>query len=208
MAANQGRRLIRQAWDRAVTRARSGCKKRFWTWRQVGHGVRFGSGVFVRHPERVSIADGVVFGSRVEINNSPDSEVIIGAGSHIESDCVINVNRSGRLVIGANCKINRFNVISCNNRIEIGDNVMTAAFCHVLDANHGVARGETMRAQQKDLLTTRIGDDVWIGSMCTILAGTTIGDGVVVGANSTTRGALEPYGIYVGSPARLVRTRD
>lgn len=199
---------MRQALTRAVTRARSAGKRLWWTWRHLGHGVRFGGGVFVNHPERVSIGDGVVFGSRVEINNAPDSEVVIGAGSRIESDCVINVNRSGRLVIGANSKINRFNVISCNHLIEIGDHVMTAAFCHILDANHGTARAETMRAQPKDLLTTRIGNDVWIGSMCTILAGTTIGDGVVVGANSTTRGALEPYGIYVGSPARLVKTRE
>jgi acetyltransferase-like isoleucine patch superfamily enzyme len=164
--------------------------------------------VFVQHPERVSIGDGVTFGNHVEVNNSPDSDVIIGPGTRIESNCVLNVSAAGRLVIGSNTKINRFNVISCNRLIEIGDHVMTAAFCHILDANHGVARDETIRRQAKELLETHIGNDVWIGTLCTVLAGSRIGDGVVVGAGSTTRGVLEPYGIYAGSPARLVRTRE
>ncbi|HET6350142.1 MAG TPA: DapH/DapD/GlmU-related protein [Candidatus Krumholzibacteria bacterium] len=208
MSRNAGRRFIRRAWTRVATGVRSRCKAVMWSWGRMGRGVRFGRGVFVLHPERVSIGDGASFGDRVEINNSPESEIVIGPGTRIESDCVINVNRTGTLTIGAHSKINRFNVISCNHRIEIGDHVMTAAFCHLLDANHGMAKDEVMRNQAKEFLPTRIGNDVWIGSMCTILAGSTIGDGVVVGANSTTRGTLEPYGVYVGSPVRLVRTRE
>ncbi len=51
------------------------------------------------------------------------------------------------------------------------------------------------------------GNDVWVGEGCLILAGTTIGDGAVIGARSVVRGAVPPYSIMVGNPARRVGSR-
>jgi acetyltransferase-like isoleucine patch superfamily enzyme len=52
-----------------------------------------------------------------------------------------------------------------------------------------------------------VGNDVWIGTGATILSGVTIGDGAVVGAGSVVASDIPPYGIVVGNPARLIRTR-
>jgi acetyltransferase-like isoleucine patch superfamily enzyme len=52
-----------------------------------------------------------------------------------------------------------------------------------------------------------IENDVWIGNDVTLLSGTTVADGVVVGARAVIKGRTEPYGIYVGNPAQLVRFR-
>jgi len=52
-----------------------------------------------------------------------------------------------------------------------------------------------------------IGNDVWIGEDATILSGTRIGDGAVIGACSLVRGEIPPYAIAVGNPARVVRYR-
>ena len=53
-----------------------------------------------------------------------------------------------------------------------------------------------------------VSDDVWIGAGTVVLAGAFIAKGVVVGANSVVAGRLDvEYGIYVGSPARLVKKR-
>ncbi len=56
---------------------------------------------------------------------------------------------------------------------------------------------------------TRIGNDVWVGEETMILGGATIGDGCVIGARSLVlqQAVLEPYGIYAGHPARLIRFR-
>ena len=54
---------------------------------------------------------------------------------------------------------------------------------------------------------TVIGNDVWIGQNVTILPGVHVGDGVIIGLNSTVASDLEPYGVYVGNPARLIRKR-
>ena len=52
---------------------------------------------------------------------------------------------------------------------------------------------------------TVIGNDVWIGQNVTILPGVHVG--VIIGLNSTVASDLEPYGVYVGNPARLIRKR-
>ena len=54
---------------------------------------------------------------------------------------------------------------------------------------------------------TVIGNDVWIGQNVTILPGVHVGDGVIIGLNSTVASDLEPYGVYDGNPARLIRKR-
>ncbi len=53
-----------------------------------------------------------------------------------------------------------------------------------------------------------IEDDAYVGASCTILPGVTIGKGAVVGANSLVTKNLEPWGIYVGSPAKKIGTRE
>lgn len=56
---------------------------------------------------------------------------------------------------------------------------------------------------------TRIGSDVWIGSHVKISAGRglNIGHGAILGTRSLVQKDCEPFGIYVGTPARLVRFR-
>lgn len=52
-----------------------------------------------------------------------------------------------------------------------------------------------------------IGNDVWICSQVRIHGGVTIGNGCVIAARSIVTKDCEPYGIYAGSPARLLRKR-
>ena len=56
---------------------------------------------------------------------------------------------------------------------------------------------------------TVIRNDVWIGDEAMFLGGSTIENGCVIGARTVVPPNFksEPYGIYVGSPARLVRFR-
>ena len=54
---------------------------------------------------------------------------------------------------------------------------------------------------------TIIGNDVWIGYNSTIMAGVTIGDGVIIAANSVVTKNIEPYVIIGGNPAKEIRKR-
>ncbi|OON59239.1 acetyltransferase [Massilia sp. KIM] len=56
---------------------------------------------------------------------------------------------------------------------------------------------------------TVVKNDVWIGDEVMVLGGSTIENGCVIGARSVLPPNFqsEPYGIYAGAPARLVRYR-
>jgi len=52
-----------------------------------------------------------------------------------------------------------------------------------------------------------IGNDVWLGGICVIMSGVTIGDGAVVGARAVVSKDIPPYSIVAGNPARIIRYR-
>jgi acetyltransferase-like isoleucine patch superfamily enzyme len=52
-----------------------------------------------------------------------------------------------------------------------------------------------------------IGRDVWIGGGAIVLGGVRIGDGAIIGAGAVVTKDIEPYGIAVGNPARVIRMR-
>lgn len=52
-----------------------------------------------------------------------------------------------------------------------------------------------------------IGDGAWVAAKSTVGPGVTVGEGAVLGLGSTTSKDLEPWCVYSGSPAELVRKR-
>ncbi len=52
-----------------------------------------------------------------------------------------------------------------------------------------------------------VDEDVWIGVRVTLLSGSHIGRGGVIGSNSVVRGSTPPYGVVIGNPAKLVGFR-
>jgi acetyltransferase-like isoleucine patch superfamily enzyme len=54
---------------------------------------------------------------------------------------------------------------------------------------------------------TTLEADVWIGANCVVKAGIRLRTGSVIGAGSVLTKDTEPYGIYVGNPAKLIKHR-
>lgn len=52
-----------------------------------------------------------------------------------------------------------------------------------------------------------VDEDVWIGSHVTLLPGTHVGRGAILGAGSVVRGSVPPYAIVIGNPAKVVGFR-
>ena len=52
-----------------------------------------------------------------------------------------------------------------------------------------------------------IGNDVWIGYGVALIAPISIGDGAIIGAGSVITKHINPYEIWAGNPARMIRKR-
>jgi acetyltransferase-like isoleucine patch superfamily enzyme len=52
-----------------------------------------------------------------------------------------------------------------------------------------------------------IGNDVWLGRNVSIKSNVKIGNGCVIGEGSLVKKDCEPYGVYAGYPAKLIRYR-
>jgi len=52
-----------------------------------------------------------------------------------------------------------------------------------------------------------IGNDVWIGYGATILSPCVIGDGAIIGANTTITKDIPPYAVVVGNPPKIIKYR-
>ncbi len=55
--------------------------------------------------------------------------------------------------------------------------------------------------------SVHIGNDVWFGDDCKVLAGITIGDGAVIGSSSVVTKDVPPYAIVAGDPIKLIKYR-
>lgn len=135
----------------------------------------------------------------------------IGDGTVIDAFVKIKpVGGAGDVRIGAHTYINSGCVIYSGNGVTIGNNVLIAANCTVASTNHEFRRRDQPILHQ-GFMPSRGGivveDDVWIGANSVLVDGAVIRRGAVIGAGSVVVGELEAYGIFVGSPARLVRHR-
>lgn len=139
------------------------------------------------------------------------TRVIVGAESMIDSFVKIKpVGGAGDVRIGRNSYINSGCVLYSGHGITIGNDVLIAANCTFAATNHQISDlAQPIRTQ--GVMPSRGGivieDDVWIGANCVVLDGAYIETGCVVAANSVVRSRLSKFGIYGGTPAKLIRMR-
>ena len=114
------------------------------------------------------------------------------------------------LTIGSNCNIGPYNHITCINKVQIGNGLLTGRWVTITDNSHGNNTLEELSVApwQRKLSSKAgvvIGQNVWIGDKATILPGVTIGDGSIIGANSVVTKDVPPHTIVCGNPARIVK---
>lgn len=117
---------------------------------------------------------------------------------------------SGRhLVVGDDVDFAKDVLVGTDGGVTIGDRCLIGFRTQILAGNHRIPPvGQRIFNAGHDRKPVRIGHDVWIGGNCMILAGTTIGEGAVVGAGSVVTRDVPPYAIVAGVPARLIRMRE
>lgn len=93
-------------------------------------------------------------------------------------------------------------------RLSIGNESFLGPEIYLRNMNHGFERTDVPIMEQPHQGTAIvIGDGVWIGARCILLAGTKIGDHCVIAAGSVVSSEIPAYSVAAGNPARVVRRR-
>jgi maltose O-acetyltransferase len=101
--------------------------------------------------------------------------------------------------IGRGCYLDALEWITIGERCDLGAEVA------LITSSHEIAE-PTRRAGKSIRKPITIGDGAWIGARAMIMPGVAVGAGAVIAAGSLVTRDCEPNSLYVGSPARLVRS--
>ena len=161
----------------------------------------------VRNPHIITTGF-VFFGKHVEVNARKGyGRMILGRWVHLGDSNRVRCHE-GSLVIGDKCVFGRENTVNAYLDIEIGAGSIISDWVYVCDFDH-VTEDIYRPIKDQGIVKSpvRIGPDVWIGTKATVLRGTTIGNGSVLGAHSLVRGEVPPFSVMGGVPARVLKDR-
>jgi acetyltransferase-like isoleucine patch superfamily enzyme len=118
----------------------------------------------------------------------------------------------GLIRIGDNSGIAENCVIAIGpgpNELRIGTQTFIGPDVYIRNMNHRFDRLDVpIMRQGHEGTDIVIGDGVWIGARCVLLAGTKIGDHSVIAAGSVVSIEIPPYSIAAGNPVRVLRRRN
>jgi len=163
-----------------------------WLWLKI----RFGSKFHCPKPSMI--------GKRCGIYIFKNGKIKAKARIIVNDDVMLYAK--GTLQIGAQFGINQYSRIVAHEQITIGDNVTIGQFVSILDHDHQYEMNDE-QLQLNGYITApvAIGNNVWIADKCTILKGVTIGDNVVLGANTLVHKDVPSNVVIGGSPFKILK---
>jgi len=120
----------------------------------------------------------------------------------------VTIVHANRLSVGADLGCNTGTYINAVGGITMGDCVLIGSNVTISSGKHPID-GESPHVFARPVEPMRIviEDGVWIAAGAVILPGIILGKGSVIGANAVVTSDTEAFGVYVGAPARKVRSR-
>ncbi|MBM2294567.1 acyltransferase [Sulfitobacter pseudonitzschiae] len=111
--------------------------------------------------------------------------------------------------IGPNVSFGPYCNIGGGFGLAIAGDVIAGPYVSIHPEEHGLGVDRPIRGQSIHGTGIRVGRDCWLSAKATLLDGTNLADGTVLGAGAILVGSrTEPNSIYVGVPARLLRLRE
>ncbi|MEY8847885.1 hypothetical protein AB9K26_03665 [Psychroserpens sp. XS_ASV72] len=139
----------------------------------------------------------------------PKGNIKLGKNVTIGYRITFDVSNSGKLSIGDQTTLTQDIIISSNDSVVIGNNVLVAEHVSIRDSDHGIDKSKPINTQELVSLPVQIKDDVWIGAGVRILKGSCLNKGCVIAANSVvlSKNITTDYEIYGGIPIKKIGER-
>lgn len=134
-------------------------------------------------------------------------------GDHSSIDDFVFLNAGGGATIGRYVHVACHVSVIGGGGLVVGDYAVLATGCRILTATDTFEGGARMSTHLPDehrcVRSGRvvIGRDAFVGANAVVMPGVEIGEGAVAGAGAVVTTDLEPWTVYVGSPARARRHR-
>lgn len=180
----------------AYIRSRTNILRSLWlrnAFKECPNNVYLGKIGHIKHPECISIGQMVCF----------DDNFYLYANRQTGKP-------SPELIIGDNCWFGADNHITANQKIIIGDNILTGKRVTISDNNHGTTDLATLKGAPRLRKVVSKGgiticNNVWIGDNATILSGVNIGEGAVIAAGAIVTKNVPAYTVVGGNPAHIIK---
>ncbi|MBC8309360.1 MAG: putative colanic acid biosynthesis acetyltransferase [Planctomycetes bacterium] len=129
-------------------------------------------------------------------------------GAEVDPTCIIRrtvkIECPWNLTVGPNSCLGDGVIVYCLGTVTIGDRVSISQYAHICAGSHDY--------NQEDMPLLRppitIEDDVWLATDSFVGPNVTVGEGAVLGARSVAMSNLDPWTIYSGNPAVLLKSRE
>jgi acetyltransferase-like isoleucine patch superfamily enzyme len=155
------------------------------------------------------------------LNSANEKYISIGREVNIGAFCRITVSTEFgghqvksankiRIKIGDNVDVGNNTFISANNRIEIGKHVIMSSYVFITDHDHGF-QDFSKNLHEQPLSEgghVIIGDNVFLGTKCSVLKNVTIGERSVVSANAVVTKDVPAFSVVAGNPAKIIKRFD
>lgn len=181
---------------------------------QFGAVVLKGRGARIRLDYHVRLKGVVKVGNYSTLDLRYTKRASIGSGFSLGDFSIFRASGSSDFTcpsveIGENVSFGPYCNIGGGFGLVIGSNVIAGPYVSIHPEEHALFADQPIRNQPVLGTGIRIESDCWLSAKSTILDRSCLDVGTVLGAGALVAGGrTEPYGIYVGVPARLLRRRD
>ena len=129
----------------------------------------------------------------------------VSVGKHSFHNGGLDIRGKVHVTIGSYCAFGKnITIISENHDLRF---LSMQGFFYKKHFDIGHPGDDVFPNPHKSKGPIEIGSDVWIGDKAIILSGVKIGDGAIVAAGSIVTKEIPSYGIAVGSPAKVIKSR-
>ena len=175
----------------------------------VGRNVSFGHHIVLRHPWKIGIGDNTIIDDYclLDAKGETNEGISLGRGVFVGRNTILSC-KNGNIKIGDGANIGFNCEIFSSSNVELGENVLMAAYCYIIGGGHEFRDTAVPVVEQKEVSSgINIWTNVWLGAGVKVLDGVSIGKDAIIGTSAVVTEDIAEGSIAVGIPAKVVKKR-